>query len=176
MPLIITTNGARLTGHAEEDVENASPVPTLLVSGAAADPPDTDQEHIVKYVILIHSNPQPWGHPTSDFVAEHQALPQEQREALGADFEALLTELSQNGELVGGEALAAPSAARLYRWEAGRPLATDGPYSEAKEHLAGFFLIDVETHERAEAVAARMSGPGETVELRPSMSGGGEDQ
>jgi hypothetical protein len=130
----------------------------------------------VKYVILIHSNPQPWGHPTSDFVAEHQALPQEQRDAMNADFEELLTELSQNGELVGGEALAAPSTARLYRWDAGRPLATDGPYSEAKEHLAGFFLIDVETLDRAEAVAARMAGPGETVELRPSMGGGGEDQ
>jgi len=130
----------------------------------------------MKYVILIHSNPEPWGHPTSDFVAEHQALPQEQRHALTADFEALLTQLSDNGELVGGEALAAPSAARLYRWDAGRPLATDGPYSEAKEHLAGFFLIDVETQERAEAVAARLIGPGETVELRPTMSGGGDDQ
>jgi hypothetical protein len=130
----------------------------------------------VKYVILIHSNPQPWGHPTSDFVAEHQALPPEQRDAMTADFEALLTELSQNGELVGGEALAAPTTARLFRWDAGRPVAADGPYSEAKEHFAGFFLIDVETPERAEAVAARMSGPGETVELRPAMSGGGEDQ
>ena len=130
----------------------------------------------MKYVILIHSNPQPWGHPTSDFVAEHQALPQEQRDAMNADFEAWLAELSQTGELVGGEALAAPSTARHYRWDTGRPLATDGPYSEAKEHLAGFFLIDVESHERAEAVAARLAGPGETVELRPSMGGGSEDQ
>jgi hypothetical protein len=127
----------------------------------------------MKYVILIHSNPQPWGHPTSDFVAEQQALPQEQRDAGNADFEALLTE---NGELVGGEPLAAPSTARLYRWDAGRPVVTDGPYSEAKEHLAGFFLVDVETQERAESIAARLSGPGETVELRPSMSGGGDDQ
>jgi hypothetical protein len=130
----------------------------------------------VKYVILIHSNPQPWGHPTSDFVAEQQALPKEQREAGNAHFEALLTELSQNGELVGGEPLAAPSTARLYRWDAGRQVVTDGPYSEAKEHFAGFFLIDVETQERAEEIAAQMSGPGETVELRASMGGGGDDQ
>ncbi len=33
----------------------------------------------MKFVILIHSNPQPWGHPTGDFVAENQALPAEQR-------------------------------------------------------------------------------------------------
>ena len=44
----------------------------------------------MKYVILIHSNPQPWGHPTSDFLAEHQALSQEQRDAETAAFEALL--------------------------------------------------------------------------------------
>jgi hypothetical protein len=130
----------------------------------------------VKYVILIHSNPQPWGHPTSDFVAEHQALPPEQRQQLGEAFDAVLNEMSERGELLGGQALGDPSAARLYRWQTGAPLATDGPYSEAKEHLAGFFLIDVETAERAEEVAAVFAGPGETVELRPVMSGGGEDQ
>jgi hypothetical protein len=130
----------------------------------------------MKYVILIHSNPQPWGHPTSDFVAEHQDLPQEQRDKLSADFEALLEELSERGELLGGEALGDPSGSRLYRWRAGESLVTDGPYSESKEHLAGFFLIDVETAERAEQVAATFSGPGETVELRATMWPGGDDQ
>ena len=130
----------------------------------------------MKYVILIHSNPQTWGHPTSDFVAEHQALPQEQRDALNQDFDDLLAELTENGELLGGEPLAAPSTARLYRWDAGRPVATDGPYSESKEHFAGFFLVDVESQERAEDIAARLSGPGETVELRASMSDAGQDQ
>jgi hypothetical protein len=130
----------------------------------------------VKYVILIHSNPQPWGHPTGDFVAEHQALPKEQRERMGSEFEQLLKDMSERGELLGGEALGDPATSRLYRWETGQPLATDGPYSEAKEHLAGFFLIDVESRERAEEVAARFAGPGETIELRPTMWPGGDDQ
>jgi hypothetical protein len=52
---------------------------------------------------------------------------------------------------------------------------TDGPYAEAKEHLAGFFLIDVESQERAEEVVAHFSGPGETVELRPTMTVRAED-
>jgi len=129
----------------------------------------------VKYVVLIHSNPQPWGHPTGDFVAEQRALPDEERRRNQAAFEAALTELSERGELVGGEALADPSSARLYRWEAGAPVVTDGPYAEAKEHLAGFFLIDVESQERAEEVVRHFSGPGETVELRPTMSGRAED-
>jgi len=129
----------------------------------------------VKYVILIHSDPRPWGHPTGDFLAEHQALPPEERRARNAAFEAVLTELSERGELVGGEALADPRSARLYRWDAGSPVVTDGPYAEAKEHLAGFFLIDVESQERAEEVVRHFSGPGETVELRPTMSGRAED-
>ena len=129
----------------------------------------------MKYVVLIHSNPQPWGHPTGDFIAEQRALPDEERRRNQAAFEAALTELSERGELVGGEALADPRSARLYRWEAGSPVVTDGPYAEAKEHLAGFFLIDVESQERAEEVVRHFSGPGETVELRPTMSGRAED-
>ena len=130
----------------------------------------------MKYVVLIHSNPRPWGHPTGDYNAEFQALPQERRDALEADFETMLGELSENGELLGGEALADPSSARLYRWDGGGALATDGPYSEAKEHLAGLFLIDVESHERAEEVAAEFASPGDTIELRATMWPGGDDQ
>lgn len=120
----------------------------------------------MKYVVLIHSNPQPWGHPTSEFLAAHQELPAEERERLNAEFESVMTEMSASGELVGGSALGDPTEARLFRWEQGKTLATDGPYAEAKEHFAGFFLLDVASRERAEALAARFAGPGETVELR----------
>lgn len=130
----------------------------------------------MKYLILIHSSPQPWGHPTGDYVAEQQALPAEQRERMGKEFGALLDELHRNGELVTAEALGSPSNAKLYRWgDDQQPLAVDGPYSESKEHLAGYFLIDVESQERAESIAARFSGPGETIELRPTMWPSGED-
>jgi hypothetical protein len=130
----------------------------------------------VKYVILIHSNPKPWGHPTGDFLAEHQALSTEQRDTMNAEFEQLLTDLSERGELLGGEALGDPATARLYRWNTGQPLATDGPYAESKEHLAGFFLIDVESPERAEELATKFASPGETIELRPTMWTGADDQ
>lgn len=123
----------------------------------------------MKYVILIHSNPQPWGHPTGDYLPEYQALPAAQRDRLNTEFEELLGELHERGELLGGEALGAPQSSRLYRWHDGKPLVTDGPYSEAKEHLAGFFLIDVEDQARAEEIVAKFAGPGETVELRPTM-------
>ncbi len=121
----------------------------------------------MKYVILIHSNPQPWGHPTGNYIAEQQALPQEERDALNAAFEATLTRLHEAGELVYADALGDPGTSRLFRWAGGMPAATDGPYAESKEHLAGFFVIDVESQQRAEEVARTFSGPGETIELRP---------
>ncbi|WP_426247706.1 YciI family protein [Nocardioides sp. LHG3406-4] len=130
----------------------------------------------MKYVILIHSNPQPWGHPTGDYNAAFQALPPERRAQLDREFEELLTRMRADGELVGGEALGDPATASVYRWEDDAVLATDGPYSEVKEHLAGFFLIDVADRERAEEIAQRFASPGDTIELRPAMWPGGADE
>ena len=121
----------------------------------------------MKYVILIHSTPQPWGHPTSDFVAEHQALSQGEQATLGADFDSVMQEMSDSGELIGGQALGDPADAKLFRWSGGRRKITEGPYAETVEQFAGFFLIDVVSQERAEEVAEKFAGPGETVELRP---------
>lgn len=130
----------------------------------------------MKYVILIHSNPQPWGHPTSDYLPEYQQQSADERQAGNDAFDAMLTEMSERGEVLGGEALGDPASARLFRWRDGERVVTDGPYAEAKEHLAGFFLIDVADEARALEVTKAFSGRGETVELRPLMWPGGDDQ
>ena len=67
-------------------------------------------------------------------------------------------ELSAAGELVGGEGLAAPSEARVVRFAAGgAPAVTDGPFPEAKEFLAGYWIVEVERAERAYEIAAKVS-------------------
>ena len=130
----------------------------------------------MKYVILIHSNPEPWGHPTQVYTKEGRALPPEWHEQGNREFEALLTEISASGELVTAEALADPASSTLYAWTPEGHVASDGPYAEAKEHLAGFFMIDCENRQRAEEIAAAFAQPGGTVELRPAMWPGGDDQ
>lgn len=130
----------------------------------------------MKFVILIHSNPQPWGHPTGDYNAEFLALPAEERQRLSAEFDALLGDLVSRGELVTGEALADPASASIYKWNDGTPIATDGPYAESKEQFAGFFMIDVADRARAEEIAVQFASPGDTIELRPAMWPGGDDQ
>lgn len=122
----------------------------------------------MKFVILIHSNPQPWGHPTSDHTAEYQALPQRTKDQLGAEFDEVFGKADADGEVIYACALSDPAAARVFHYD-GQPLATDGPYAESKEHLAGFFVVDVENRERAEQIARAFACPGDTVELRPTM-------
>ncbi len=129
----------------------------------------------MKYVILIHANPEPWGHPTSAFTPEGRAQPAEYHERADREFEELLSELVASGEFVTAEALADPASSTLYRWTPQGQVPSDGPYAESKEHLAGFFLIDVADRARAEQVAAQFAGPGSTVELRPAMWPGGSD-
>lgn len=91
--------------------------------------------------------------------------------------------LSANGELVGAEGLAGPDQAKLVRGDKeGRPV-TDGVFPETKEFLAGYWIIDVESAERAYAIAAEASmapGPGGKplhlgIEVRQVMSGPPKD-
>ncbi|MBO3084676.1 YciI family protein [Cellulomonas fengjieae] len=123
----------------------------------------------MKYVILIHSNPKPWGHPTDRFTDEGRAVPTAELDAADRAFDGLLAELSASGELVTGEALADPASATVYRWRSGESLASEGPFAETQEHVAGFFLIDCATRERAEQIATQFAGPGSVAELRPAF-------
>src|SRR5262245_44234622 len=78
----------------------------------------------------------------------------------------LNTHLKEAGEFVGAEGLAAPAQARVVRaGKNGTPEVTDGPFPESKEFLAGYWIVDVDSTERAYAIAARASsapGPGGT--------------
>ena len=88
-----------------------------------------------------------------------------------AYYEALNAELTASGELVGGEALSWPEMSKIVRSDGGSaPVVTDGPYAEAKEQLAGFQIVDVESMERAIEIAARVSavpGPGGVPSQQP---------
>ena len=130
----------------------------------------------MKYVILIHSNPDPWGHPTDRYTPEGRMMSDAWHEETDRQFDALLREIRESGELVTAEALAAPETSTIYTWTRdGGGLATEGPYAEAKEQLAGFFLLDCESGDRARAIAAQFAGPGSVIELRPAMWAGAPD-
>lgn len=88
-------------------------------------------------------------------------------------------ELKEAGELVDAQGLSLPSDAKIVRADKTGAPVTDGVFPEAKEFLAGFWIIDCESKERAYKLAARVSAaPGKggvplnmPVEVREVMSG-----
>jgi hypothetical protein len=91
---------------------------------------------------------------------------------------AMNRELVESGELVDAQALTGPEVARFVVVDnAGAPVVTDGPFAEAKELLAGYRIVDVESEARALEIAAKVSaapGPGgrpirQQIEVRQVM-------
>ncbi len=103
--------------------------------------------------------------------------PKQDLEAHIAYMVKLSQDLSKSGELVSAEGLTFPDQAKRVRAaNDGTPI-TDGVFPESKEFLAGYWIVDVATPERAYAIAARASaapGPGGAplnmwIEVRPIM-------
>jgi hypothetical protein len=83
-------------------------------------------------------------------------------------------ELVESGELVDAQGLTDASHARVVQIKDGVPVTTDGPYAETKEILAGYWVVDCESNDRALAIAARIASvrvpshvPPVRIEVRP---------
>jgi hypothetical protein len=116
-------------------------------------------------MLLIYGNPLTRGE-----------TPKEELEGIFREVDELMTELRESGEWVGGEGLVDSSQAKTVRVSDGVPAVTDGPYPEAKEHLAGYCVIECETPERALEIAARWPDARYNgVEVRAFMGPGGTE-
>ncbi|WP_437806918.1 YciI family protein [Sorangium sp. So ce1078] len=124
----------------------------------------------MKYIMMMHT---PKGGP-------YQVAAWPQKDFLAhIDFMKRFHEqLSESGELVGAEGLAGPDQAKLVRaGKDGKPV-TDGVFPETKEFLAGYWIVEVDSPERAYELAAQASaapGPGGAplnlaIEVREVMS------
>jgi hypothetical protein len=125
----------------------------------------------MKYMLLMNYAPIPGVPPLTEWAPEDI-------KASGAHMGAIHEELAARGELVGAEGLTGPEAARIVTHDGvGAPVVTDGPFPESKEFLAGYWLVDVESEERAIEIAARTSAaPGaggkptaREIQVRPVM-------
>ena len=77
--------------------------------------------------------------------------------ALGEFMRALNQELLDSGELVETRGLSAPVHTRRIRLKAGVPVVTDGPYAESEEVLAGYWVVDCASFDRATEIASRLT-------------------
>jgi hypothetical protein len=125
----------------------------------------------MKYILMMNT---PRG-------GEYQVTnwPKQDLEAHIAFMIGFAKKLRASGELVGAEGLAMPAEAKLVRaGKDGKPI-TDGVFPESKEFLAGYWIVQVPTPERAYQIAAEASAaPGVggaplnmPIEVRQVMSG-----
>ena len=120
----------------------------------------------MKFLLLMHMNPTVW-----------DALTEDERNEVMTGHGAFMDTVTKSGEMILTQALADPSQSAVVRVRDGERLVTDGPYLEAKEYLGGYYLVDVDSKERALELAAmipdaKVAGLG--IEVRPIMFDGGD--
>lgn len=99
----------------------------------------------MKYLLMIYANQETWaGLGPDDWTTAIAA-----QDAFNREFFA-------TGELLGAYGLSDAENAKVVRVRDGAPAVTDGPYLEAKEYLASYYLLDCADERRALEIAARM--------------------
>lgn len=120
----------------------------------------------MKYMIMTFGDTSAWdtlGLGGTEAIWSQEQIAEHFR-AMGEFY----ADLDASGEMVTGFGLADPSHTMTVEVRDGRPVASDGPYAEAKEVLAGFGIIDVASRDRALEIAARFAALVQSrVELRP---------
>ncbi|HSK27816.1 MAG TPA: YciI family protein [Jiangellales bacterium] len=116
----------------------------------------------MKYMLLTYGPAEVWD--TDSYTDEGR----EQMREMVAFMQQLNDDLRASGELLAAEGLTGPQDARTVRWIDDEAVTTDGPYAESKEFLAGYWVVDVPSLERAAEIAARVvryvKAP---IEIRP---------
>lgn len=102
----------------------------------------------MKFLIMVLSN------PTS--LARWASLTDDEREEFGQAHFALTDALLDSGQLVASEGLAPVDMAKRVAVRDGVIAASDGPFAEVKEHLAGFYLVECADMDEAVGIAARV--------------------
>lgn len=113
----------------------------------------------MQFVLLIHGTGDAYG-----------ALSAAETEKMYAEHAAFMTAIKEAGVGMPYSAeLGQPDTARLVRHVGDRLLVTDGPFTETKEQLGGFYVVDVPTLDEAVGWATRIPTlPGDTIEVRPA--------
>src|ERR1700730_8249794 len=114
----------------------------------------------MKFLLIMHINP-----------AIMEELTEDERQEIMNGHGTFMKTIRESGEMIGTEALANPSQSTVVRVRDGVPAVTDGPFLEAKEFFAGYYLVDCESRERAEELAAMIpDAKFAAMEVRPIMT------
>jgi hypothetical protein len=128
----------------------------------------------MKYMILVYGSQQDYDSMAGQAGPGRPAWSAEDFAALGAFMESFTKDLADSGELIETRGLTAPVHARRIQLRNDVPVVTDGPYAESQEVLAGYWIVECDSFDRATEIAARLTeipGPADleraVVDVRP---------
>jgi hypothetical protein len=107
-----------------------------------------------------------------------ESLSESERQAFDNAHRGLQADTQASGELLSTHQLGDIAHTTTVRSVAGQPTITDGPYTEMKEFLGGYYLFDVDSQDRAIELASRLPEAridGCAIEVRPVMYSAGAD-
>ena len=110
----------------------------------------------MKYMILLYGSQQDYD-AMAGHASERPTWTQQEFAAMAAFMQAFNQHLVDSGELVETRGLTAPVHARRIQLRNGVPVITDGPYAETQEVLAGYWILECESFDRATEIAAELS-------------------
>ena len=110
----------------------------------------------MKYMILTYASQWDYDEMAGK-PGDRPAWSAEDFAAMGGFMESFNAELAEAGELVETRGLAAPAHTSRVQLQNGVPVVTDGPYAEAQEVLAGYWVVECDSFDRATEIAARLS-------------------
>jgi hypothetical protein len=110
-------------------------------------------------MLLIYSAPE-----------AEATLDDAERNQMMSDYFAFTQGIVETGEMVSGEPLQGRETATTVTVRGGTSTVTDGPFAETKEVLGGFYMVDVDSVERAQQIAANIpTAKWGRIEVRPLM-------
>ena len=122
-----------------------------------------------QYLLSTHARS---GGEASAEAHDHSMTPEMMQEFMGKII-ALEAEMDATGAFAFGGRLADPDASTVVRANDGDMVMTDGPFVEAKEHVAGFYIINADDLDAALAWAGKVvECVGAPIEVRPLVASG----
>lgn len=111
----------------------------------------------MKYMILMYGSQKDYDALAGKAESGQPAWSGEDFAAMGTFMESFNGGLAEAGELVETRGLTAPVQTKRIQLQGGAPVVTDGPYAETQEVLAGYWIVDCESFDRATDIAAQLT-------------------
>src|SRR5690349_659182 len=99
----------------------------------------------MKYMLLIYHDEQTWNSRNED-----------ERQKIYLEYRELIEELKSSGKYLFGDQLQPTTTAQSIRVREGKQVVTDGPFAETREQVGGFFMVEADSVDEANAIAARI--------------------